>query len=140
LYLEIFLKKFFFKFQVPSTDFRVHSKRLNESNRRRVNSRTDSGFTLIARKRTFAHRLVDEIPVGGAFRKKVPTVIRFQLMRSLSEKERASQTVRAAVSGLGKFFNFFSKAAAALRTESAWRRRNHRSMVTGFTQLINLKP
>ena len=44
MYLEIFLKKFFFKFQVPSTVFRVHSKRLNESNQPRVNSRTDPGF------------------------------------------------------------------------------------------------
>jgi hypothetical protein len=44
LYLEIFLKNFFFKFQVPSTVFRVHSKRLNESNQPRVNSRTDPGL------------------------------------------------------------------------------------------------
>ena len=44
MYLEIFLKKNFFKFQVPSTVFRVHSKRLNESNQPRVNSRTDPGL------------------------------------------------------------------------------------------------
>ena len=109
MYLEIFLKKFFFKFQVPSTDFRVHSKRLNESNRRRVNSRTDSGFTLIARKRTFAHRLVDEIPVGGAFRKKyrrshsLPT-------HEVFVRERAGESNRKSrCQDLENFSTFFRK-------------------------------
>jgi len=95
--LRNFFEKIFF--QIPSTVDRL-SRSLKATQRVESATRQQSSghrFTLIARKRTFAHRLVDEIPVSGAFRKKSQRSSVFQLMRSLSDKEPASQTVRAGV-------------------------------------------
>ena len=131
--LRNFFEKFFF--QIPSTVDRL-SRSLKATQRVESATRQQSnglGFTLIARKRTFAHRLVDEIPVGGAFRNKVPTVIRFQLMRSLSDKERASQTVRAGVR------TFFRKPPPLCRQN----RPGDDEIIDRWSpvlQLINLKP
>ena len=68
--LRNFFEKIFF--QIPSTVDRL-SRSLKATQRVESATRQQSDgprFTLISRKRTFAHRLVDEIPVGGAFRKK----------------------------------------------------------------------
>ena len=68
--LRNFFEKIFF--QIPSPVDRL-SRSLKATQRVESATRQQSDgprFTLISRKRTFAHRLVDKIPVGGAFRKK----------------------------------------------------------------------
>ena len=120
-----------------------------------------TGFTTHQLKAVTHKSLLQRTTPSTRYRS--PVVWSFTLMRSLSDGERASQTIRAgektykffAISEvpchlsiyskcivlqsgwkiLRKIFNFFRKFffstdAAALPTESAWPRRNHRSIVS----------